>query len=208
MEQIFQFIFLHASYAHWVVFGLFMLAGLNLPISEDLLIIISGVLSSTVIPENTWKLFLAVFLGAYLSDWIPYWIGRRFGANLWNMPWFAKKIKKERLGQVKQYYAKYGILTLLVGRFIPFGVRNCLFAAAGMGKMRFWKFLLGDGIACLISNTTLFTLAFFCGKNYQILLDKLKVLNVAFFLFFLVALIGLIWYKKSQKKQSSKQDEC
>ena len=99
-----------------------MLAGLNFPISEDLLIIISGVLASTVVPENTWKLFLAVVLGAYLSDWIPYWLGRCFGPNLWKLRWFSRMIKPERLDQVRDYYSRYGILTLLVGRFIPFGV--------------------------------------------------------------------------------------
>ncbi len=36
------FIFSHAYLAHWVIFGLFMLAGLNFPISEDLLIIAGG----------------------------------------------------------------------------------------------------------------------------------------------------------------------
>jgi len=150
------FFMAHAHYAHFVIFGLFMLAGLNIPISEDVLIIASGMLASTIVPENTWKLFLAVFLGAYLSDFIPYYLGRRFGHNLWNVRWFSRMVKPHRLEQIKHYYHKYGILTLLIGRFIPFGVRNCLFLSAGLGKMRFWKFAMSDGIACLISNTTLF----------------------------------------------------
>ncbi len=194
------FIFEHASYAHWVVFSLLMLAGINLPISEDLLIIASATIASTLVPENVWKLFAAVFLGAYISDWIPYWIGRRFGPSLWNIRWFARMIKKERLEQVKQYYAKYGVMTLIVGRFIPFGVRNCLFAAAGMGKMRFWKFLLSDGLACLISNTTLFSIAYLCGKNYSLLIEKLKWVNVTLFLLFVVAVIAFICYKIRKRK--------
>ncbi len=89
MDAFLPFIQDHAQYAHWVIFGLFMLAGLNFPISEDLLIIISGVLAATLVPENTWKLFTAVFLGAYLSDWVVYWIGRLLGSNLEKVRWFA-----------------------------------------------------------------------------------------------------------------------
>lgn len=200
MSSLLAFIFNHAAYAHWVVFSLFMLAGINIPISEDLLIIASATLASAVSPENAWKLYLAVFFGAYISDWIPYWIGRKFGAKLWNFRWFARMIKRERLEQVKTYYKKYGMMTLIVGRFIPFGVRNCLFAAAGMGKMKFLKFLISDGLACLFSTTTLFTIAYFFGKHYQLLLDKVKMFNIAIFLVFLVALIVFICYKMKKRK--------
>lgn len=198
MDGVFSFIFENAQYAHFVVFGLFMLAGLNLPISEDLLIILSGVLSSTVIPANTWKLFLAVFLGAYLSDFIPYYLGRHFGPNLWKLRWFSRMIEPHRLDQIRAYYARYGLMTLIIGRFIPFGVRNCLFLTAGLGRMKLWKFALSDGIACLISNATLFSLAYLFGKNYLILTSRLKFINISFFCAFVIAVIALVWYKKSR----------
>ncbi len=200
MESILLFIQDHAFHAHWFVFGLLMLAGLNIPVSEDLLIIVSGVLASTFVPENTWKLFLAVFLGAYLSDWMVYWIGRLWGAHLWRLRWFSQLFKPKRLEQIEQYYKRYGVLTLFVGRFIPFGVRNCLFATAGMGRMRFWKFLIADGIACLISNTTLFTISYFFGKNCSYFV---RYVNVTIFAIFLIALIAFIWYKKYKRISST-----
>jgi membrane-associated protein len=197
MESLLSFIYAHASQAHLAIFILFMLAGVNLPISEDLLIIAAATIASQLCPENVWKLYLAVFLGAYLSDSIPYWLGRKFGANLWNMRWVSRMIKRERLEQVKLYYSKYGMLTLLVGRFIPFGVRNCLFAAAGMGRMNYLKFLLSDGLACFISTTTIFSLAYFCET---LLLDKLKWVNLTIFLVFLFSLITFICYKVRTRK--------
>ena len=42
MESIINLIIEHASHAHWIVFSLLMLAGLNIPISEDLMIITTG----------------------------------------------------------------------------------------------------------------------------------------------------------------------
>lgn len=134
MDYIIQFIFDHAQYAHWIVFCALMLAGLNIPISEDLMVIFSAVLAATVIPENTIELFVALFLGCYLSDWVCYWIGRKLGPKLWKIRWFSKTFKKKKVEQIHAYYEKYGFFTLLFGRFIPFGVRNALFLTAGLGK--------------------------------------------------------------------------
>ena len=176
-----------------------MLAGSNVPISEDLMIIFSAVLAATVIPENTLKLFLAVFFGCYLSDWVCYWIGRYLGPKLWNMRWFARTFDQKKIDQVHQYYTKYGFWTFVVGRFIPFGVRNGLFLTAGLGKMHFGKFVLSDGIACALSNTILFSLAYAVGKNYEVLISAIKTFNIFLFSAFVVAVIALIWYKEKEK---------
>ncbi|HSX26316.1 MAG TPA: DedA family protein [Chlamydiales bacterium] len=199
METLIQFIFEHAQYAHWIVFGALMLAGINVPISEDLMIIFSAVLAATVVPENIYKLFAAVFLGCYISDWACYWVGRSLGPKLWNISWFAKTFDRKRIDQIHAYYAKYGFFTLLVGRFIPFGVRNCLFLTAGLGRMPFGRFLLSDGIACICSNTILFTVAYQVGKNYQTLLESIKTFNIFLFSAFVVLIIAFIWYKKKKK---------
>lgn len=174
-----------------------MLAGFNIPISEDLMIIVSAVIASTLLPENTYILFLGVFLGAYISDWTAYWIGRK----LFHRPFFAKAISNKRLEKLQNFYKRYGVLTLLFGRFIPFGVRNGLFMAAGIGKMNFKKFLLFDGIACLISNSVLFTLTYQLGKNYHTLLPLLKKFNIILFSLFVVTIISFFCYKRIVSKQ-------
>lgn len=191
-------IFNHVDYAHWVIFGLFMLAGLNVPISEDLLIIVGAILAGTVIPENVWKIFAAIFLGAYLSDWIPFWVGRKFGPNLWKIRWFSRMIKPDKLEQIKSYYQKYGVLTLLVGRFVPFGLRNPLFLTAGLGGMRFRKFLLADGIACFLSNSTLFSVAYFFGKNPYLFDARFKYFHMGIFATILIAIIAFFCYKRNR----------
>lgn len=208
MESIIQFIFEQAHHAHWIVFGAMILAGFSLPISEDLMIILSGVLAATVIPENTVELFLGVFLGCYLADWICYGIGRKFGPRLWNIKWFSRAVDRKLLDRIQIFYTKYGFWTLLVGRFIPFGVRNCLFLAAGAGKMPFKKFALSDGIACFISNSTLFSIAYYGGKNHEALLAFIKTFNILIFTVFVISVITLIWYKRklaSQRKNTTSE---
>lgn len=182
----------NAQYAHWLIFSLLILAGFNVPISEDFMLIVSGMLASTVVPENTTKLFVGVFLGCYLSDWIAYYLGRSLGPRLWQLPWFARAIPKKMFCRLKVFYAKYGFFTLLIGRFIPFGVRNCLFMTAGMTRMSFLRFIISDGIACLISNTCLFSLAYTFGKQYSILLEYVRIYNVLIFAIFLLLLLFFV----------------
>lgn len=202
MDWLQVFISEHPSYAHWILFSALMLAGFNIPVSEDLVMIIAGVLASTVIPASTIKLFCAVFLGAYISDWVAYWLGRGLGPRLWDIGWFKKMVPRERLTKIELYYERYGVITLLIGRFIPFGVRNCLFMSAGMAKMSFAKFLVTDGVACLASNSVLFWLAYAFGRNWEVLAGYLEVADFLIFGGFVVAIFALIWYKKLKKRVS------
>ena len=204
MDTLLSFISANAAHADWWFFSLLLLAGLNLPISEDLLIITSAVMAATVIPENLVKLFIFVFLGCYFSDWLSYWMGRKLTPWLLKNRFLAKLVDKKRIDKVNKFYAKYGVLTLIVGRFIPFGVRNFLFMSAGMGRMSFKKFMLVDGIACLLSNTTLFFLAFYLAEHYPMLMSLLHKINITFFVCFLLFGIVILCYRlyKAKKKKA------
>ncbi len=203
MEFFTEFILGNAEHAHYWIFFFLMLAGLNLPISEDLMIIISGTLASTVIPEHTILLFVWTFLGCYLSDWEAYWIGRLLGPKLWEIRWLSKTVRRGQIRKINRFYENYGFLTLMIGRFIPFGVRNCLFITAGMGRMPFPRFLFADGLACFISNLTLFTLAFWSGKNYHLLYEQVLAFNSYLFgvAAFFIAIIGIRWWRKPKKEK-------
>ncbi|MEL7431279.1 MAG: DedA family protein [Chlamydiota bacterium] len=198
MEVWLQFFIDYATSAHYLIFCFLLLAGCNVPISEDILIIVAASLAASVVPENTTLLFVSTFLGCYLSDWISYGIGRFFGRKLWNIPWFVKTVPKKRLEQAQYFYCKYGFLTLLFGRLIPFGVRNCLFLTAGIGKMPFFRFIASDGIACLFSNTLLFFLAYRCNRNIDWIMQSLQHFHIILFCAFIVTIISIIWYKRKR----------
>ena len=208
MEVLVNFIIAHADQAHWIIFGLLMLAGLNVPISEDLMLIIGGMIASTMHPENTYRLFIWIFLGCYLSDWMAYGLGRFLGPRLLQWRNFKRFEEKGTLKMIQDYYHKYGFLTLLIGRFIPFGVRNCLFITAGMGEMAFTRFILADGIACFLSNAVMFSLAYSFGKHYQELLAMVSSANMMIFGTFVLILVAifavLLWrrYRSCSSKET------
>ena len=145
-------------------------------------------------PDHLGKLFLGVFLGAYLSDLIAYSLGRKFGPKLQKIKIFANSFQPRKIDKIKSYYEKYGVITLILGRFIPFGVRNALFMTAGLSKMRFFKFASSDLLACTISVSTFFSLYYYIGPS---VIHYVKRFNILIFLIFvIIVLILILKYKK------------
>ncbi|MFA5518713.1 MAG: DedA family protein [Spirochaetota bacterium] len=181
---------------HFISFGLLMLAGLNLPISEDLVFIISASIAATIIPENKYLIFAGCFLGAFISDIIAYLLGRYGLTLLFKTRIFNRKSTRKRIVLIEFYFNKYGGFALFVGRFIPFGVRNMLFLTAGMVKFRLLKFILVDLSALTITSTLLFYLGYKFGENIDIVIHHLKsykiVVFVALAIIFLVLIFKII----------------
>ena len=202
MDALVKIIFAHAHIAHFITFTALILAGFNIPISEDLLIIISGIIASTIVPENSYKIFLAILLGCYISDNISYWTGRLLGRRLWNLKWFKRTIPTKKLDKAQSFYKRHGFKTLIIGRFIPFGVRNCLFLTAGMGKMKYGRFLISDGIACFITNIILFSITFYFGKNHEIVFRWLKTFHLLFLALAtsIISIVIIIYVRRKRLK--------
>ncbi len=201
MDSLVNFIIEYRQFAPLITFFLILLAGFNIPISIDIILVLSAVLAATTIPEYAVHLFLSFFLGSCLSAWIAYWVGRKLGIKLVKYKWFSKILCEEKLVRVGSFYKKHGFFTLLIGRFIPFGVRNCIFMTSGMSKVHFGRFILRDFIACFIWSLIAFYTCYSIGVNYQLLLHYLKTFNILIFSAFGVTLIGVIWYKRRNRKK-------
>ncbi len=134
MEDLISYICAHAYEAHWIIFILLLLSGFNIPISEDLLLLSGGAIAGSCIPDHTLKLYIWVFLGAYLSAWEAFWLGR-LRPKLYKIPMIARSITPERLELLGICTSKFGVFTFIVGRFMPGGIRNALFFTSGFTKM-------------------------------------------------------------------------
>lgn len=197
----------YANQAHWMVFATLMLGGLNFPISEDLTILASGAIGSVCVPEYAKRLFIWTYLGSWISAWETYWIGRLLGPKLYRIPWFSRVINPQKIDNLHYYYEKFGVFTFIIGRFIPGGVRNALFLSSGLGKMPFHKFMLRDGLACLISTSVLFSLGYGFARNYLIIGEYLKTYNLlALGIFVFAILIIYLLIRKRKIKNLPIED--
>lgn len=195
METLILWLCENSEHAVFYVFGLLVIAGFSLPISEDLLVLASGVVAATVLPEKSLQLFMAAFFGSLIADSIAYGLGRFFGDKIYNLKWFKR-------GKISAFYEKYGIWTLVIGRCIPFGLRNGIFMSAGVAKMNFALFLLSDALACLAFSAALFSLAYTCGSNSEHLYHYVQQGGLIVLAIFLATVICLVAFRRKALKTS------
>ena len=198
MTSFIEFLSNHAIQAHWFILIGLLLAGCNLPISIDVLVIMAALLSAKFIPEHTILLYSFLFIGSLISAWISYALGRTVGLKLAKWKFFKHFLSDQKVEKLKLFYKKYGILAFIIGRFIPFGVRNCLFMSSGLSKMPLLRFALQDFLACFIWVTTYFMVFYHIGQNFEVIWHYVKTLNLFLFLIFAVAVISIIWYKQAK----------
>lgn len=204
MESIFAYICQHAEYAGVILFGLLLLSGFNVPISEDLIIISAGAIVTTCIPHHYFYIYLWVFAGAWISAWIAYWIGRLLGHKLYDIHWFNWAVTPKRIEKLHHVYEKFGAFTYIIGRFFPGGVRNALFMTSGMGKMSFPVFMLRDGIAATISTNFFFYIGHLFAENYHLIVHYIVEYDriaLAFIIIVFILIAGYFWIIHKKKSR-------
>jgi membrane protein DedA with SNARE-associated domain len=140
-------------------------------------------------PDLLWSMFLACYLGAYLSDLVCYWLGRHYGPRLWRLKGFGRVVPQRHVKALARFYDRYGVRTLFVGRFVPFGVRNGLLLTAGLSQMRFIRLALADLGAATLSVSFFFWLYFTYGAK---VIGIVQQSNLT--LFIIAVLVALLFF--------------
>jgi membrane protein DedA with SNARE-associated domain len=112
--------------------------------------------------------FLAVLVGNVIGAMGMYAVGRRFGAA-WTERKFHLKHKQSADATLSSWYARYGLASLFLGRFIP-GVRAVVAPFAGALRTP----LIGTTIAITAASVLWYGLvtivAFRAGSDWEVLL--------------------------------------
>jgi membrane-associated protein len=103
----------------------------------DSLLFVAGTLAGVGVLD-IWLLMASLIIAAILGDTVNYWIGYTFELKV--LEWKFSLVKKEHLAETHEYFEKYGGLTIVIARFIPF-IRTFAPFLAGVGKMRYSWFL-------------------------------------------------------------------
>ena len=201
IEWIKAFINSHPQAAPYAIALALAVAGFNIPISADLVILIAATLAATILKGAFLKLYLAIFLGSICAAYIAYFQGRFLGNYLLKKKFFQKLFPQTKLAKINSYYKKYSWATFIIGRFIPFGFRNALFMATGLSKIPFKSFALRDAVGCLIWSFTLYLGLFKLLSNAHDLIPIIKKCNLVIFSILGLSIIILFWYKRNKKRR-------
>jgi membrane protein DedA with SNARE-associated domain len=133
----------------WGPFFLLLLCGLGLPLPEDVVLITAGMLGE--IDGRSWiQVSAFMYAGVLCGDSMIFFAGRQFGTRLLGTAWFCRIFPPAKQTRVEELFAKHGTAGLFIGRFLP-GLRAPIFFSAGSLKVSFFKFIILDGLAALVS---------------------------------------------------------
>jgi membrane-associated protein len=173
-----------------------LLAGFFLP--GDSLLVTAGLFAATG-DLNIWYLNLLLIPAAILGDATGYWIGHKTGPRL-----FKKEqsllFRKDYLIKTQNFYEKYGGITIVLARFMPF-IRTFAPTVAGIAQMKYRKFFqfnVWGGIAWVLSMTLI---GFFLGRVIPDI-DK-HIEKVIVIVVFLSLLPGIYKYLRHKFSKSS-----
>ncbi|HEX3001397.1 MAG TPA: VTT domain-containing protein [Methanoregula sp.] len=154
-----------ASYGIWTYLILFAIifceTGLVVTpyLPGDSLLFVAGTLAGAGY-LNIEALIVTLVAAAILGDTLNYWIGHTAGMKVLGMKYSC--VRAEHLERTREYFAKYGGMTVVIARFVPF-IRTFAPFLAGVGKMRYRWFLTYNIIGAVLW-ILVFTLAgFFFG---------------------------------------------
>lgn len=132
-----------ATYGFWTYLILFVIifceTGLVIMpyLPGDSLLFVAGALAGAGY-LNIEVLLVCLIIAAVLGDSVNYWIGHKVGMKILEKNYSL--VRRDHLETTEQYFTKYGGLTIVIARFVPF-IRTFAPFLAGVGNMSYRWFL-------------------------------------------------------------------
>lgn len=146
-------------------------------------------------------LLLIISVAAVLGDTVNYTIGKSIGHKIYEME-NVKFIKKEHLLKARDFYEKYGAVTIIIARFIPI-IRTFAPFVAGIGEMRYAKFLSYNIVGGLTWAALVTLVGFYFGNLPVVKHNFSLVIFAIIFISILPAVFGLVKQKLTVRKDKA-----
>jgi membrane protein DedA with SNARE-associated domain len=151
------------KFTYLAIVGVLSAAGMGVPISEDLTLLLGGALAAKGV-TSFWPTLAAGYFGVLLGDVLIHHWGGRLGPAAYSQKWVQKVLSPEREEKLRGHFARHGFLTIVVGRHTPV-LRAPVFFLAGASGVPLWKFLLADALSAAITVPIVVTLGFLFAEH-------------------------------------------
>lgn len=171
----------------------------NIPLPSEVIMPFSGYLVYTG-RFSLWGIALSGGIGCLLGSWLSYWIGAAGGRPLIERYGKYILISHHDLNTADKWFAKWGDITVFIGRLLPV-IRTFISFPAGIAKVNFWKFSAYSFIGSVIWSYFLGWVGFKLGENWDSLKDYFHKFDYAIVT---LIILGIIWYVWRHIKNSKK----
>lgn len=196
--------FLFPEYALPVIFGFSLIYSFTVPLSEEIVLMLIGVLAKTYgLPF--WEVAAASYPGLVASDFIYYGLARYFGVKLLRTRLGKFLIKPEKVLASELFFACKGNRIVFFCRFLV-GIRLPAIIASGIFRMPFRVFSFYNSLAAAFATAGWLGLGYFwghsLGSDMNIVARTFALLSP---LFVLIALLFLLRKLRSDQKCIERQ---
>jgi membrane protein DedA with SNARE-associated domain len=196
-----------SKFTYLAIVAVLAAAGLGVPISEDLTLLLAGGLAARGVTAY-WPTLATGYCGVVLGDMLIHHWGWRLGPAAYDHPRIQKHLSPARQERLSRHFARHGFLTIVVARHTPM-LRAPIFFLAGASRLPRWKFFLADAISSAVTVPIAVTLGFYFGEH----LDEIRarINHVQWFLVGGLAAGALIWWLLRQRRRSAhagKAEDC
>ncbi len=136
-----------------------LLIGIFLP--GDSLLFVAGLLAADGLLAFG-PLMLIVVVAAILGDSVGYWFGTKIGDNLFKRK-DSRFFKQAYVTRTQDFFTTYGGRAIILARFVPI-VRTIAPMLAGVGSMRYRRFLSYNALGGFLWGAGVVSLGFFLGS--------------------------------------------
>lgn len=149
----------------------------------DSLLFAAGVFSADGGGLNVFATLIVFYLAAILGNTSNYWIARFFGSRIVDSG-KVKALTPERMAKLDYFFEKYGGLTIVITRFMPF-FRTFAPFVAGMGHMSFGKFTFFNVLGGTLWVTSFVLVGYYFGgipfvqDNFEFIVLGIVAVSVA-----------------------------
>jgi len=147
----------------------------------DSLIFAAGALAALGALDIKWLIIL-MCLAAVAGDTVNYWIGYWVGPKIFQKE-NVKLLNKKHLMEAHAFYEKYGGITIILARFMPF-VRTFAPFVAGIGTMSYWRFMSYNVVGGILWINIFGWLGYYFGnmpyikKNFSLVILAIVIISV------------------------------
>lgn len=183
---------------HYGSFALFLLLALGiiaLPIPEETLMVLAGILMHKgllQIPPTV----MATYAGSICGISISYVLGRTLGNYFIHKYGSWIGLTEQRLQQANSWFERFGKWSLLIGYFIP-GVRHFTGFSAGVTNLEYKQFAIFAYIGAILWGTLFLSIGYFFGNCLAICKD-LEITDILMIILILLGL-GYLVYRLKKK---------
>ncbi|AUR53156.1 DedA family protein [Aquella oligotrophica] len=187
-------------YGYIAVFLVLIACGFGIPIPEDITLVAGGVICGLAASMDVHLMVVVSLLGVIVGDGTMFMLGKLLGPRVKNVPLVKNVFTEKRYQQMQEKVHKYGNRILFVARFLP-GLRAPIFVTAGISRrVSYWKFLVMDGGAALISVPLWVYAGYYFAHDLDDLLHWVKQSET--FIISILAIIFIIWLIVSVVKKN------